>query len=529
MKCFPELTYSMYADGELPLDEARQVEAHLAACSRCQALVAAWRTESRWLAEVLQEAPEPGPSRRKVGLGILWTAASALAVALGLDQAVMGLERMVPGSAGWLGQFSLTWIENLLLNTGLDLVRDGPALLNGLMTAVGLGLLAAAIITSVRYLARRHPMSLAVLAGLGLIAVLAQPAAAIERRKGNVISVPAGETVHDSLLATGDSVDIVGTVDGNVFAPCHSITVRGDVKGDVVTAGQNVQIEGTVEGNVYAWAETVSVSGRVAGSVFGWAQTVAVESGGRVDKDINSGAGDLRVDGVVGRNVSVAAGTTELKGSVGGNFQAYAGQLSVFSSGRVGGNLEAHVDKRQQVNIEPGATITGKTDIRLKEKPKTKYTEGSFYFWQAVELAGAFLSGLILYWLFPSLFGATPRSYGTMARAAGIGFLIAFAMPIGAIIAGITLVGLPIAILGLMLWLAACYLAKVFVAEWIGRAITGSKPSRASFALALLVGLVILFVAFNLPYLESWLWSLAVLLGLGMAFTQWHQSRQTAH
>ncbi|HEV2177650.1 MAG TPA: zf-HC2 domain-containing protein [Terriglobia bacterium] len=526
MKCFPELTYSIYADGELPAEEVRQVEAHLAVCPRCRALADAWRMESRLLAKVLQEVPNVVSGRSKVGLSILWTAASALVAALGLDQAVTGIERMIPSSAGWLNQFSRAWIENLLFNAGLNLVREGPALLNGLMTAVGFGILLALIVTSVRFFAKHHPMSLAVLAGLGLVVLMAQPASAIERRKGNVVSVAAGETVQDSLLATGDTVDIVGNVNGNLFAACQRMTVRGDVKGDVVSFGQIVQIEGTVEGNVYAWAETVTISGHVTGSVFGWTQTVTVESGGRVDMDVTSGGEDLRVDGNVGRNVSFLGASTELKGAVGGNFQAYAGQVAVLSSSRIGGSLEAHVDKKEQVDIEPGATIAGKTDIRLKEKPRSKYTERSFYFWQAIELVAALILGLLVFWLFPTLFGARIATAGALLRELGIGFLILIATPIAAIIAGITLVGLPVAILSLMAWIAGCYLAKVFVAAWIGRTIVPSRPAVGSSALGLLLGLAIIFVAVNLPYVGGWLWLLVLLVGLGMAFSQWHRSRR---
>ena len=61
MSCFPELTYAVYADGELPAEEAAQVEAHLAACSRCRRLTDSLQAESRALQQALQgdEAAEP--------------------------------------------------------------------------------------------------------------------------------------------------------------------------------------------------------------------------------------------------------------------------------------------------------------------------------------------------------------------------------------------------------------------------------------------------------------------------------------
>jgi anti-sigma factor RsiW len=66
MNCFPELTYAVYADGELPAEEAAQVEEHLAACARCRRLADSLQVESRALQQALQadEAAEPSSSRQ---------------------------------------------------------------------------------------------------------------------------------------------------------------------------------------------------------------------------------------------------------------------------------------------------------------------------------------------------------------------------------------------------------------------------------------------------------------------------------
>ncbi|MCX6617273.1 MAG: anti-sigma factor [Acidobacteria bacterium] len=66
MNCFPELTYAVYADGELPAEEAAQVEEHLAACSRCRRLADSLQVETRALQQALQadEAAEPSASRQ---------------------------------------------------------------------------------------------------------------------------------------------------------------------------------------------------------------------------------------------------------------------------------------------------------------------------------------------------------------------------------------------------------------------------------------------------------------------------------
>ena len=93
------------------------------------------------------------------------------------------------------------------------------------------------------------------------------------------------------------------------------------------------------------------------------------------------------------------------------------------------------------------------------------------------------------------------------------------------VIAGITLVGLPLAVIGLLTFVVALYMAKIFVAALIGQALVGppglAPPKRlGSFALALLAGLAILFVTMNVPYVGELVRVVVLLLGLGLAFGQ---------
>ena len=64
MSCPSEAVLAFHADGELPSEEARRTEAHLAVCPRCRALVEALVGESRLLTRTLEwaaagEAAEP--------------------------------------------------------------------------------------------------------------------------------------------------------------------------------------------------------------------------------------------------------------------------------------------------------------------------------------------------------------------------------------------------------------------------------------------------------------------------------------
>jgi hypothetical protein len=236
-----------------------------------------------------------------------------------------------------------------------------------------------------------------------------------------------------------------------------------------------------------------------------------------VDNDIFAGGGDTRLDGVVGRDVSVLTGTLDSSGTIGRNLQASTNLLTLASTARVGGNLEAHLDKKDQLQIEPGASVAGKTDVIIK-KATNHYLESKFYFWQAIWMAGAFVIGLLLHWLTPTLISGRLDTGRALLRSAGVGFLAFVAMPVAGIAACITLVGIPAGVLAIALFLAGLWAAKIFVAAAVGRGlVTGRGGTAPSFPLALLAGLVTVFVAINLPYhVGGWLTLLVILVGFGL-------------
>jgi len=532
MDHFPELTYSTYVDRELAEPERLRVQEHLARCEACRRLVAALEAENKVLADAFQLIdPEVVAVRGGIGRSLLITVASALAVALGLDRLVTGVEYLAPGVTSWISPFRLGGLEGFFFSNALDLIKDVPAVLSGLVTMLGLAVLVAIVFSIFRHFLTRHPVSMAILATALIALGSADPAAAIEKRSGHLVRVGSNEVVEESLVTSGETVEIDGTVNGSVIAPARRVVVRGDIKGDLFVGGQQAEISGTVEGSVFVWCQTLTVSGQVGRGMYFWGQVLQLDPSGRVNTDVWAGGDTLRLSGTVGRDVAWFGGAVDSSGSIGRNLQAQTGLLTVARSARIGGNIEAHVHTKDEVQIDPGATIGGATKISLMKPSPSKYTDSKFYFWQAIWLASALILGLILKWLAPVLFEVPLNTGGSLARSAGVGFLALVATPIAAIIVCVTLVGIPLGILGLILWGVSIYLAKVFVGAALGRELRlGRAGERPTFALALLAGLIMVFVAINLPYVGSWLSFLVVLVGLGLAVLGVHRdlARRTA-
>ena len=188
------------------------------------------------------------------------------------------------------------------------------------------------------------------------------------------------------------------------------------------------------------------------------------------------------------------------------------GQVNLSGSSRVGGDFGARVGKEENVRMANGAVIAGQKNVHLNVRPprSSRYLSVSFYIWQIVRIVTLFVTGLVLFKLVPSLVPAGFVSGTDWLKAGGVGFMTLVAVPVAAIIIAFTVVGLPIALSSLVFYLLALYLAKIVIAEFIGRSFMKNAG-----AVPLLVGVLLVVVAVNLPWIGGLINFLLILLGLG--------------
>jgi cytoskeletal protein CcmA (bactofilin family) len=523
VSCPGEAVLAAHADGELSPEEARAVEAHLPACPGCRRLLEALRGENRLLARVLEEGAFAEPAAPQMSWADLATAGLALlAAAAGAQGAWRWLGSLGEQAPfGLLDTRSLAW--SVVFDTFFFLLREGAAMLNSFLTVLGFlaSVVAAAALGLVLQRRRRMPGTLLL---AGLLACSAPAATALERRtaeKGNV-TIPAGETIDDTLFAAGETVSVDGVVTGNLLAFAHHVIVKGTVKGDLITAAQRVEVSGTVEGNVFGAGEEVWLQGAVHRSVHACAKRVAIAAAARIEGDAIAFARDAELDGGFGRDVLAFSETTSLRGVVARHATAWTDRLDVEAGAQVGGKLTAHVHHAERVRVAPGSSVAGKLETRLprKQSPRSPYARPSFYVWKAIWLAAAFVTGLALRRLAPTLFAYRPADAGALAKPLGIGFLVFAATPVGIVLLGLTVVGLPLALLALAAWLAGLYVSGILVGAFVGWTLLARRAAPPPFALALLLGLLVVGVAANVPYLGGLVRLVAILLGLGIGAVQ---------
>ena len=526
MTCPSVVTHSMYADGALSPRDATLLERHAATCTACRARIEALRDESEVLRTALRHAEDLAPIPRFVpppsARDFVVLIASVVLIG-GFSRAFWStLAAAIPAELKWLNPFE----SGVLFERATAIVRfivfEGPAMWTATLNFVGAALVVA-FVAWLAYSAARRRTFIGIAAAM-LAVVVALPSVGhafeIRRTEDGPVVVAADETINDTLLAMGQTVSIDGTVNGDLLAFAGEVTIRGNVTGNVVTGAQSVTIEGTVGGTVLGAGENVTLeNARVGRDFYGFGNDVAITSGANVTGNAMGFGSTVDVDGRVGIDFKGFGSTVTVRGAVERNVDGFGQTVTVDSTARIGGNVTGHVDSAGDLKVADGAQVGGSVNEQLVERdePRNRYLTFSHYLGgQVIRLAGYFLAGLLLLWLVPVLREVSLPNTEAILRSFGIGLAAAVTLPVAAIIVCLTVVGIPIGILTFVLGAIGLYFSKPIIAQIIGRGVLRNRPTPPHYAATLFVGLLIVIVAINLPWIGGFASLVLTLVGFGV-------------
>jgi len=348
------------------------------------------------------------------------------------------------------------------------------------------------------------------------IALVCSPVWATEFRTGRDVSISSDEVINDDLFAAANSVLIAGRVEGDVFAAGQTVRITGPVAGSVMAAGGYVEVADEVSGSVRAAGRNVRLAGTVGrnGTVAG--ESVVLAETLRVGRDLHAAGNTVDLDGSVDRNASIAATAATVRGMVGEKLYLEGNELSLSPTARVGGDLSYR--SSNQLEIGEGAAIGGQTQQLAPRQPEDAAPKRVSAVRVVILLLMAFVFGAVGLAVAPRFFGAAADAVGHRPwRNLLLGFLTLFLGPFAVLVVCVTVVGIPVGVLGLIAWLVALAFAGVPVGTFLGRRLLqlvgNAKPSAY---LGLLIGLVILALVALVPIIGVIVKAATILLGLGV-------------
>jgi len=259
-----------------------------------------------------------------------------------------------------------------------------------------------------------------------------------------------------------------------------------------------------------AAASATSATGKAEDAIVVLSGDVTVGRGERVD-GVFIASGDARIAGRVDGDVIVLSGDVIVSGTIGGDLFTADGEAHLLPSAEVTGDV-GYGDEHPQVALD--ARVHG--DVTKQGWPDVGSLIswiGGLVVWLAVSLSLLVLGALLLLIAPRAADSLYARSREKIGPTIAIGIAILIVLPITAVIASITLVGLPLALgigLALLPLGAVAYLTSAYA---LGRRIL--KPPRQR-QLSLLAGLAILRLAALVPFLGALVGLAALIFGLGL-------------
>ncbi|MFL5489152.1 MAG: hypothetical protein ACJ8AJ_11775 [Gemmatimonadaceae bacterium] len=318
------------------------------------------------------------------------------------------------------------------------------------------------------------------------------------RRNGPDLIVTGATAVYDSvpgdvILAGGDfEFAVPASTGGDYLGAAGNQNIRGRIHGSLRAAGGEIHLRGSVDRNA-----------TIAGG------NVELDSSSVIGGNVYIAGGNLALHGNVRGGVLARAGNVDVNGTIGRDVDVSGGALHIGARTQIAGNLRYRVPK-DKVKIDSGARITGTiTALPVSTRPGIR---------QILWVLGFFVAGLVVVALLP---GFTTQTADILAQRPLWSALVAIATMIlifcAIIIAGITFVGLPLAVVILGFYVGVLLLSEVPFALWLGRLVLGARARAGTQGAVLnfVVGGLILLLVQVLPVIGGIVMAIAGVTGLG--------------
>jgi hypothetical protein len=347
-------------------------------------------------------------------------------------------------------------------------------------------------------------------------AVLCQAVLATARDDGDAANV----------YMAGADVKIESAIDGDLYAVAGRVLVEQPISGDAVLVGGSIDLTSAIGDDVRAAGGVVSVAGSIAGEVLIAGGSIAFGRNTEVLGRVWLAGGDIAVAGRLYSGLTTYGRNIVILGEVHGPVELSGEQIEILGSARILGDVT--YSSRHEIRIDPQARISG----------SVTRTPGTFQFphpkvhipglptLRPLLLLGLLAAGALLLALFPRFTAHALQTLGASPlNSIGLGTAIFFSLPPVILLLTITIIGIPIALVLAAFYGAALLIGYLVTALFVGdRLLHAVRPrSAAGFGWrmgSLAVALVLLWLAYILPYVGALIVLIALFAGLGAMVLQ---------
>jgi hypothetical protein len=326
-------------------------------------------------------------------------------------------------------------------------------------------------------------------------------------------------------FSAGGMINLAEPVAGDAILAGGQVTIASQIQGDLVVAGGEVSIGGSVGDDLYAAGGDVSVDAIVSGNARVAGGEVEIGPATTFEGGASLTGGRIEFDGSVTEYLQATGGDIRLNGTVGGDAVVRSGKLHIAPGTRIDGKL---VYRGPDAPVVPeGATIAG--GVEYYETPAHGWADRDTH---VVVDAGRTVGSMLWFVgvfavaaLFTVLFPAFSTQAATLIGrdpwvSLGLGLAVLVCMPFLAVVLLITIIGIPLALLMVPIYLLLMFLGWVTAALFLGQKLLeyvrrGQPVGAGGRILALLVALTGLWLLRQIPYAGPLIALAALCAGIG--------------
>lgn len=362
---------------------------------------------------------------------------------------------------------------------------------------------------------------------LQFVVIAALASASVNAQVATAPKAPVESDQGGDHFAAGCPVELGKSVSGDAFLAGCSVDVDGAVGGDALVAGGRVRLSAPVSHSLYAAAGQLTVNTTVARSARLAGGQVELGSRAQVAGNVLAAGGMVNIEGAVKGYVRAAGGRVLINGPVDGDVLATAGTVELGPKARIGGKLR--YASQEEIQRDAAAQVQGGVERLALEagwpvpNPAQRSVGlGGGWVWSiglmviAAALAGAFPG-------FFSKVAETLRTRGWMSLLAG--FVALVCIPVAALITMFTLIGVPLALLAIALYLVLLPVGYVSTGIGLGAWALGRFKADRTEAQWWRIGAAVLGVfgislLGRVPFVGGFVIFAALLIGLGALLLQ---------
>ncbi len=329
-------------------------------------------------------------------------------------------------------------------------------------------------------------------------------------------------------FVAGAAVTERAEVGGDLLAAGGSVDVYGAVDGDAVVAGGTVRLDSDVAQSVYAAGGRVTLVDRVGHNARLAGAQVQLEPSAHVAGNLTVTGGRIELRGTIDGSVGAAGADVLIDARIGGDVEVAARSLALGPAARIDGNLRYRSNETLQ--RDPAAQVRGSVE-RLGAGAgagagAAEGGEGRAMRWVGTGLLVLWTIGLTL--LAAIAVALLPRATASLSQALHrqpgwallLGFAVLACTPIAVLMAFVTVIGIPLGLVLLLVYLmllpVAWIAAAIGVGDWFVARLPSTQPDRvAPRVVAAALAVVLLAFLTQVPWVGGWIAFVVLIAGLG--------------